>query len=61
MEYSTTYPVEFERQLTDQRERAEVKRKAMPLSEMRLPNVTQRQIEKNIAALILKALTKETA
>lgn len=61
MEYSTTYPVVFDRQLTDQRERAEVKRQATPLLEIQLPTAYQRQIQKNVAFLILKALEKETA
>jgi hypothetical protein len=49
MQYNLESQFSYARELNDVRERAEVKRQAVPLSEMRLPNVTQRQIEKNIA------------
>ena len=60
--YDTTSQFSYAReQANSQRERAEVKRQATPLLEIQLPNVTRRQIEKNIAILILKSLAKETA
>ena len=60
-QYDLTSQFSYARELNDVRQRAEVKRQATPLLEIQLPNVTRRQIEKNIAILILKSLAKETA